>query len=68
MAIAYPEGRILGGISGAYFWYGESSPSKAKANALSRCNINKTVYSDKCYILLDNHLIVNKDYIKLLNK
>ena len=68
MAIAYPKGRILGGISGAYFWYGESTPNQAKANALVQCNINKAVYSDKCYILLENHLIVNKDYIKLLNQ
>ena len=68
MAIAYPKGRILGGISGAYFWYGESTPNQAKANALVQCNINKAVYSDKCYILIENHLIVNKDYIKLLNK
>ena len=68
MAIAYPEGRILGGISGAFFWYGETSPSRAKAQALSRCNITKAVNSDKCYILLDGHLIVNKDYIKILNK
>ena len=68
MAIAYPKGNILGGISGAFFWYGESSPNLAKANALSQCNITKAVYSDKCYILLENHLIVNKDYIKLLNQ
>ena len=68
MAIAYPKGRILGGISGAFFWYGETTPGRAKANALSQCNITKAVYSDKCYILLHNHLIVNKDYIKLLNQ
>ena len=68
MAIAYPKGRILGGISGAFFWYGEATPNRAKAQALSQCNITKAVYSDKCYILLDNHLIVNQDYIKLLNK
>ena len=68
MAIAYPKGRILGGISGAYFWYGEKTPNQAKAKALSRCNTWKEVYTDKCYILLVNHLIVNKDYIKLLNK
>ena len=68
MAIAYPKGRILGGISGAYFWYGESTPNQAKAKAMSRCNTIKAVYSDKCYVLLVNHLIVNKDYIKLLNK
>jgi hypothetical protein len=68
MAIAYPKGRILGGISGAYFWYGEATPNQAKINALSQCNITKAVYSDKCYILLENHLIVNQDYIKLLNK
>ena len=68
MAIAYPKGRIKSGISGAYFWYGETTPNQAKANALSRCNTWKEVYSDKCYILLVNHLIVNKDYIKLLNE
>ena len=68
MAIAYPKGRILGGISGAYFWYGETTPNQAKINALSQCNISKAVYSDKCYILLENHIIVNKDYIKILNK
>jgi len=68
MAIAYPEGRILGGISGAYFWYGDTTPNRAKRNALTQCNIYKEVYSHKCYILLENHLIVNKDYIKLLNK
>ena len=68
MAIAYPKGRILGGISGAFFWYGESTPNQAKSNALVQCNINKAVYSDTCQILLVNHLIVNKDYIKLLNQ
>jgi hypothetical protein len=68
MAIAYPEGRILGGISGAYFWYGDSTPNRAKNNALTQCNINKGVYSHKCYILLENHLIVNEDYIRLLNR
>jgi len=68
MAIAYPKGRILGGISGAYFWYGASTLNQAKTQALVQCNIHKDVYSDKCYILIENHLIVNKDYIKLLNK
>ena len=68
MAIAYPKGRILGGISGAYFWYGEASPNQAKLKAMSQCNLTKEVYSDKCYLLLVNHLIVNQDYIKLLNK
>ena len=68
IAIAYPKGRILGGISGAYFWYGDTTPNQAKIKALSQCNITKAVYSDQCYILIENHLIVNQDYIKLLNK
>jgi len=68
LAIAYPEGRILDGISGANWWYGEKTTSRAKSMALSQCNINKAVYSDKCYILVENNLIVNKDYLKLLNR
>jgi hypothetical protein len=68
MAIAYPKGRILDGISGANWWYGDRTPNRAKTNALSQCNINKEVYTDKCYILLENNLIVNEDYIKLLNR
>ena len=68
MAIAYPKGRILGGISGLTFHYGAPTLNEAKANALSQCNLIKNVFSHKCYILIANHIIVNKDYIKLLNQ
>ena len=67
MAIAYPKGNILGGLSGAYFWYGEESLNFAKARAMGKCNLTKEVASDKCSLLLVNHIIVNQDYINLLN-
>ncbi len=68
MAIAYPEGNIYGGVSGGYFWYGDSTPNRAKTNALTQCNIYKEVYRDKCVILLENHMLVNEDYLKLINR